>query len=128
MNPTTNRLLTNAIQQFQHWRNTRPGRRGPTPQNLQKLAVLLTKEIPAGKVVSSLKINHGMLKRWQQTHDNANPTTPGFVRLPLPDNTPQITDVQQPVTFKYPSGVELTFSDVPPIEMMSVLIALPAAV
>jgi len=130
MKPTTNKLLTEAIQQFQHWRNTRPGRRGPTPRNLQKLAVELTKEIPTGQIVSSLKINHSMLRRWQQAHDNASPTTPEFVHLPLPNNTPHVTDAQQSVTFKYPNGVELAFSEVPPIEMMSALIhhPLPAAV
>ena len=122
MKTRSNQLLSEAIQKFQHWRNTRPGRRGLTPPALQKLAVDLAKEIPTGKIVSSLKINHSMLKRWQQIHENTPLPPSNFVRLPQSDTEQSVTMPHPSVTFKYPNGVELTFSESPGIEMMSALI------
>lgn len=83
---TTTPTLDSVASAFSHWRNTRAYRREAVPIALQEQALGLLKEYRTSQVTTTLKINHGMIKRWRI----ARATEAGFVELP-PVATPQVT-------------------------------------
>ena len=117
-------LLTTVTQQFEHWRHTRKSPRAHTPPQLQQLAVQLAEVISTGKTVAALKINHGMLRRWQKIHAINAPEPVAFVALPTTSEQPSsMTEVSSnQLTLTYPNGVVLTVSDAFPVETLSQLI------
>jgi hypothetical protein len=80
---------------FSNWRNHResPGTR--IPQSLQIQAIELLESYSKSQVIKALKINHVMLKRWQQRHTDKSSSD--FVRLPT-----------EPLPGSFPSSLQVT--------------------
>jgi len=51
---------------FNHWREHRASTKDPIPLALQKQAIELLRSHSQSRVINALKIDHTMLKRWQQ--------------------------------------------------------------
>lgn len=71
--------LNSVATAFAHWRKARRSRREPVPVNLQRQAIELLAHYKQTHVLNALKINHTLLKRWQQ---NSVAPQVDFVSLP----------------------------------------------
>ena len=75
----TTTTLEAAALAFEHWRDTRTSIREAVPPALREQVFELLKQHRTSKVISALKINHSMIKRWREKSvDN-----PHFVELPI---------------------------------------------
>lgn len=76
---TTLESVTTA---FNHWRETRSSRKAAVPAVLREQAIELLSHYKPSQVITSLKINHSMLKRWRgDDHASINSKTSTFVPL-----------------------------------------------
>jgi len=97
--------LESVTAAFDEWRKHRSSPRGRIPVALQTHAVELLQSHPVSRVLKALKINHAMLKRWQQPHRVTNECE--FVRL-TPTVQPTLPQPALHVALRNADGGELT--------------------
>ncbi len=101
---TTPVTLDSVASVFNHWRVTRTSPKAAVPDTLREQAIELLSHYKLSQVITSLKINHSMLKRWRGIDNSSNITT--FVPL-------QTGRLNHPVT----SALEITLQNLSGSEM-----------
>jgi len=99
--------LETASTAFNHWRMNRSSTRGRIPLALQKQAIDLLQSYSKSQVIKALKINHAMLKRWQQ---EATTATCDFISLTTEPSLSTQPSLQ--ITLRNANGGELTITGI----------------
>ena len=86
--------LTNVVNAFEQWRNSKISRSARTPMELRQQAVALLSHYSKGKIICALKISGSNFKRWTQSLTSED-DSPSFVAL-------------EPVSLSQPSELKLT--------------------
>lgn len=88
VNPVT---LESVASAFAHWRQHRGSRNESAPEVLRQQALQLLSHHSSNRVITALKINHALLKRWRQTSE------PAVAFIALPADVPK-RDPSSPLT------------------------------
>lgn len=97
----SNPKLEAVVSEFDHWREQRIHRREAIPSPLRRRAVALLQHYKKAHVLSALRINTTMLKRWQGAVEE--PST--FVALSSPVETVPSSSLH--ITLRHPRGAQL---------------------
>ena len=100
--------LESVASAFDHWRNTRTSRKQAVPTRLREQAIELLSQHKKSHVISALKINHSMLKRWQQK-DDAVASGATFVALVNETPDPEASSCLQ-ITLRNHLGGEMSIT------------------
>lgn len=102
--------ITQVVNAFELWRNSRSSRRTSTPQALRKQAIDLLEQYSSSKVSSMLRISGSQLKQWRESAVEPNETRPDFIRLPEQAKVTCVVNAYPKIELRLCNGVALTFS------------------
>jgi hypothetical protein len=74
--------LTDVVNRFDEWRQTRTTRTEPIPQHLWEQAIALTTMFPITRVATRLRVSGGELKKRCASHHATATAVLGFVEVP----------------------------------------------
>ena len=98
--------LEQTAAEFDAWRQNRGSGSIAFPVHLRKKAVSLLANYTKNQVVKALKLNHAMLKQWQQPYGKDQ--SPQFVSLN--DVTSGHQDAAVQIHLSHPNGTQMQFN------------------